>query len=116
MWDKLESIFQKLGIDYFRQGSFMPDEKLPDSLFTFWNANTPEMGFYDGEAHRAVWYWYVYFYTKNPSLIYSKMEEFITLAKEAGFVVEGKARDAPIDDENYCGRYVLIKYIEIYKE
>lgn len=114
MWSKLEEVFVALELPYFRQGSFSDDEELPESFFTFWNADTPEAGYYDNKAHSAVWFWYVNFYTKDASLLYTKLEQFITMAKEKGFITAGKPKDIASGEPNYLGRYVQIKYIEQY--
>jgi hypothetical protein len=116
MWEKLEPIFQELELPYSRQGSYEEDEDLPESFFTFWNMNTPESGFYDNHAHKAVWFWAVYFYTKNPALIYSKLDEFIKLAKEKGFISEGRGHDVASGVPDYSGRYIIVKYIDDYEE
>lgn len=116
MWSKLEPIFEELELPYSRQGSYEEAEELPESFFTFWNMDTPEEGFYDNDAHKAVWLWAVYFYTKNPALIYSKLEQFITLAKKAGFIAEGRGRDIASGIPDYNGRYVVVKYVEDYSE
>lgn len=114
MWTKLEEAFEEMGFPYSRQGSYEEDEELPSSFFTFWNADTPEDGFFDNEANRAVWVWYIYFYTKDPSYLYSKLEEFIRIAKSKGFIVEGKGKDLASGEPDYFGRYVSIRYIENY--
>lgn len=114
MWIKLEEVFKKTGLEYSRQGSYGEDDEYPESFFTFWNFDTPEEGFYDDEANRSVWYWQVYYYTKDPATLYSKMDEFVRLAKEAGFVVEGRGHDIPSDRPDYPGRMITIKYMEIY--
>lgn len=111
MWEKLEKVFEQIGLDYSRQGSYSDGREYPESFFTFWNADTPEQGFYDNKANETVWIWYVYFYTKNPSLLYAKLEELIKLLKENGFIVEGKGRDCPTDNPLYLGRYVVTKYV-----
>lgn len=114
MWTKLEEAFKEIGLEYARQGSYTDESKYPESFFTFWNADTPEGGFYDDKAHQAVWVWYIYFYTKDPSLIYSKLEDFIRIAKEKGFIPQGKPKDIASGEVNYLGRYVQMKYIEHY--
>ena len=117
MWSKLEEVFtdsRLSGIEYARQGSFDKNAQLPASFFTFWNADTPEGGFYDDEAHKAVWVWYIYFYTNDASLLYSKLEDFITIAKEKGFIAEGRPKDLASGEDGYSGRYIKIKYIENY--
>lgn len=114
MWSKLEEVFKEMGYPYARQGSFAEGETIPDSVFTFWNASTPEGAFYDDKANKAVWLWYVYFYTKQPELIYSAIDKFAELAKNKGFVVDGRANDIVSDEPNYFGRYLAIRWIEDY--
>lgn len=114
MWSKLEEAFEEVGLEYARQGSYTDESQYPESFFTFWNAGTPEGGFYDDKAHKAVWIWYVYFYTKDASLLYSKLEDLITILKEKGFIIEGKGQDVASGSPDYSGRYIKIKYIENY--
>lgn len=116
MWTKLEKVFERTGLEYARQGSYSDESEYPESFFTFWNYDTPEDGFFDNEAGRAIWFWKVYFYTNNPAILYSKMDEFIALAKEEGFVVEGRAHDIQSDRPDYPGRMITIKYIEVYEK
>lgn len=112
MWTKLEEVFEQIQLPYSRQGSFAEGETLPDSFFTFWNTDSPDEGFYDNKSHKNIWFWYVYFYTKNPAIMYSKIDEFITIAKDKGFMVDGKGKDIPSDVPDYLGRYVRVTYIE----
>lgn len=112
MWSKLESIFLELGLDYARQGSYAEDDVIPQSLFTFWNVSTPYNGFFDNKANKKIWVWQIYFYTKDANIIYSKLDDFISLAKREGFIVEGNGNDIPSDVPNYFGRMVRINYIE----
>ena len=117
MWSKLEEVFtdsRLSGVEYSRQGSYAEGVELPESFFTFWNADTPEQGFYDNKANSAVWYWMIYFYTKDATLLYSKLESLITILKEKGFIIEGKGQDLASGSPDYFGRYIKIKYIENY--
>lgn len=115
MWSKLEDVFRTMGLDYSRQGSYTDDREYPPSFFTFWNFDIPEDGFFDNEAHRAVWYWQICYYTRFPETLYSRMDEFTELAKAAGFIVEGRGEDVLSDRPDYPGRMVRIKYIEDYQ-
>lgn len=114
MWDKLEEVFEEIDLPYSRQGSYAEGDPLPASFFTFWNVDTPEDGFYDNKANCAVWYWYIYFYSKDINLVYSKLEDFITIAKEKGFIPQGRPKDIASGEPDYFGRYVQIKYVEKY--
>lgn len=114
MWSKLEEAFKEIGLEYARQGSYTDESIYPESFFTFWNAGTPEDGFYDDKAHKAVWIWYVYFYTKNASLLYSKLEDLIKILKEKGFIPQGRPKDIASGSPDFFGRYIEIKYVENY--
>ena len=111
-WEALEGILSATGCEYARQGSFSESENIPDTYFAFWNLDTPEDGFYDNNPTRAVWHWQVYLYTKDPSIMYSKMDELIALARQSGFVPDGRAWDIPTDEPGYVGRSVRLLYVE----
>lgn len=112
MWSKLEKVFEKMGLEYSRQGSYSDESEYPPSFFTFWNYDTPDEGFYDNESHRTVWYWQVYYYTRDPATLYSRMDEFIGLAEAEGFITEGRGEDIPSDRPDYPGRTIRIKFIQ----
>lgn len=114
MWSKLEPIFQAIGLDYSRQGSYESSEDYPASFFTFFNFDTPESGFFDNVANRAVWFWQIYYYTNDPATLYTQLDDFIARAKAVGFIVEGRGNDIPCDRPDYVGRMVRIKFIEKY--
>lgn len=112
MWAKLEECFNEINLPYSRQGSYTEDEELPETFFTFWNTDSPVEGFYDNNSHRNVWFWYVFLYTTDPALIYSKLDEFIIIAKKHGFMADGNGKDIPSDVPNYLGRYIRLTYVE----
>ena len=112
MWSKLEEVFKEIGLPYFRQGSFSDESEYPESFFTFWNPNTKDGAFYDDEAHKSEWHWNVYYYTNDPSTLYSRMEDFIEIAKEVGFIIEGRGFDVKSDRTDYPGRMIRIIYVE----
>ena len=107
---ELFALFEEIGLPYYRQGS-LSDADYDPSFFTFWNIDTPEGSFYDNEAHRYEEYIQVGFYTNDPELIYSQMDDFITRAKAKGFVIQGRAKDANADKKDYFGRVCYIRKI-----
>lgn len=111
-WEALEPILAATGYEYARQGSYAPETALPKSFLTFWNADTREDRFYDNAPHAAVWRWQVYFYTMDPSLMYSAMDALIESARAAGFVPEGRAEDIDAQEPGYVGRTVRLRYQE----
>ena len=112
MWSKLEEVFEEMGLPYSRQGSYGREDDIPESLFTFWNIKSPEKKFYDNKSNVIEWEWIVYFYTQDNSLLYTKMKEFIKMAKSKGFLIDGEGQDLPSDNPNYIGRYVVLTYVE----
>lgn len=107
---QLFALFDEMGLPYYRQGS-MSDEEYAPSFFTFWNIDSPNLQIRDNDARSFVEYVQVGFYTNDAKLIYSVMDDFIERAKEKGFVVEGRARDANADKDDYFGRLVYIRII-----
>lgn len=107
---KLFDLFEEIGLPYYRQGS-LSDEEYKPSFFTFWNIDTPNDSFYDNHETRYIEYVQVGFYTNDASKIYSVMDEFIEKAKAKGFVLQGRARDANADKDNYFGRVCYIRII-----
>lgn len=112
MWDKLEEVFDKIGLPYDRQGSYSDESEYPPSFFTFWNPTTSNDAFYDNVSNKAIWHWNVYYYTCEPHTLYSQMEEFIEIAKEVGFIVDGRGYDVHSDRPDYPGRMIRIIYVE----
>ena len=119
MMEELFSLFDEIGLPYYRQGS-MSDEDYAPSFFTFWNIDTPIDMFYDNEEHRAVQYIQVGFYTNDAEKIYSQLDgkpefkedgEFRKKAKAKGFVFEGRPKDANSGRDDYFGRVCYIRII-----
>lgn len=112
MWSKLEQVFNRIGLPYSRQGSYDEDATWPLSFFTFYNPNSNNQAFYDNKAHSSVWYWDVYYYTKDYGSLYTKMDELIDMAEEEGFTANGKGNDIDSERKDYAGRTVTLIYIE----
>lgn len=111
---ELFALFDEIGLSYFRQGS-MSDEDYKPSFFTYWNIDTPNESFYDNAEHSFITHAQIGFYTNNAKLLYSQLDEggeFYNKAKEKGFVLKGRAKDANADKKDYYGRvcYVMIKH------
>lgn len=107
MMQEVFKLLNKTALPYFRQGS-LADKEYPPSFFTFWNVDTPELSFYDNEGRRYNQITQICFYTNDANLIYSKMDEFVKLAKAAGFTCS-RPKDAPSDKANYSGRLVMLQ-------
>lgn len=115
MKKQLIELLSGFGYPVFLQGSMNDDEDYPPSFFTFWNFQTPEGAYYDNKATRAEWGFWVYFYSEDPELVDSVLEEAVKLLKENGWITDGKGEDAASDHETHTGRLVTCYYMETYK-
>ena len=111
-WEALEAVLSATGYEYARQGSYAEAGELPATFFTFWNLSTPEESFYDNQPTKKVWEWQIYLYTKDPALMYSLMDDTLSMARSAGFVLQGRARDIDSGEPGYVGRTATLLYVE----
>lgn len=112
MWKLVEEIFEELGLPYFRQGSLAPDAPYPSpSFYTFWCLDERFVADYDNRPAMKTYTWAIYSYTSDPSQIYTLLEAFVLKAIEKGFII-GERMDVDSDEPNYCGRYLVMSYIE----
>lgn len=109
----LESLGYKQGETIFQQGSFGQDEEYPESMFTFFNVDTPDDKFYDNKPTQAIWNFYLYFYSSNPTKLNTELERATTALKENGWIIGSrKGRDINSDVDTHKGRYTTVSYIE----
>lgn len=114
MKSDLIALLQTLGYPVFLQGSMNANEAYPDSFFTFWNFETPEAAFYDNDADRAVWGFWIYFYSVNPLLVETEPEKARKLLKQNEYILDGKANDIAVDRPTHTGAFFTIYKFENY--
>lgn len=114
MKEALIAILSTLGYPVFLQGSLQSTEAYPDSFFTFWNFQTPEAAFYDDEAGRAVWGFWIYFYSTSPLLVETEPEKARKALKANGYILEGKANDISVDKPTHTGTFFTCYVYENY--
>ena len=114
MKTELINLLKTFGFPVYRQGSMNREEDYPSSFFTFWNIETPEDKHYNNEAARAVWGFWVYLYSDDPSIVDAKLEEARKLLKSNDWIVEGKGEDVASDVETHTGRMFTCYKIENY--
>lgn len=116
MKEQLISLLETFGYDVYLQGSINPEEEYPDSFFTFWNFSTPEAAFYDDDAHRAVWGFWIYFYSVDPHLVETVSESARQLLKQNGWIPQGKPTDISVDKPTHTGAFFPVYVFENYDE
>lgn len=114
MKSDLIALLQTLGYPVFLQGTVNANAPYPDSFFTFWNPETPEAAFYDNDANRAVWAFWIFFYSTNPLLVETEPEKARKLLKQNGFILDGKANDVSVDRPTHTGAYFAVFKFENY--
>lgn len=114
MKKKLIEILENLNYPVFLQGSLNNEAEYPDTFFTFWNFETPESGFYDNGASKAVWGFWIYIYSNDPILVEMELEKARNLLKEAGYIASGKGEDVASDIDTHTGRMIEVYFIENY--
>ena len=95
-----------------QQGSMTDHDSYPDSFFTFWNNDVPSACHYDNEPSKYIWDFDLNFYSSNPELVNTKLEEAINELKKYGFIPNGKGHDVISDESTFTGRGINVIYEE----
>lgn len=110
MKDALISILESFGYPVRLQGSLAEDEAYPESFFTFWNNDSEDACHYDNKVRAWVWEFTIYFYSANPALTNTVLEEARQLLDAAGWIMSGKGYDVASDEPTHTGRAIDIMY------
>ena len=112
MRDELIEILEGLGYTAQLQGSLAKDESYPEAFFTIWNDDTPGAAFYDDDARRFEHAFTVYFYAEDPVLVAEMTSRVRQALRAAGWIVQGKGYDVPVDQPTHTGRAIDVIGIE----
>lgn len=113
MKKELRQLLKTFNFPVYQQGDLNDDDLYPTAFFTYWNAETDDLSFYNNDNHRTVWMFTVYFYCTNPDLTNSILLEARELLKKNGWIVLGKGYDVPSDEKTHTGRAIDVLYIEM---
>jgi len=116
MKEELYNLLITLGYPVFLQGTLQSTASYPDSFFTFWNFSTPEKQFYDDNAGRADWGFWIYFYSTSALLVETEPEKARKLLKQNGYILEGKAHDIGVDKPTHTGAFFTVYKFENYND
>jgi len=112
MKDLLISLLETFGYPVRLQGSLGEAEQYPDSFFTFWNNDSSDANHYDNEPVGYVWNFDVNFYSNNPTLVNTVLEQARCLLRNNGFIIGGKGHDVASDEITHTGRGMTALIIE----
>lgn len=115
--DKLVNTLKRMGyedgVTIFQQGEMGKEITYPNKFFTFFNIDTPDDGFYDNEPTKAIWSFYLFFYSNDPLEVKTELERATKELKTEGWIIGSrKGYDAPSDVETHTGRRTTIYFIE----
>lgn len=116
MKDNLITLLETLKYPVYLQGSINSLDDYPQSFFTYWNFDTPEAAFYNDDANRAVWGFWVYFYSVDPALVQSVPEAARKLLKQNDYILQGKANDITVDKPTHTGAMFTVYKFEEYPD
>lgn len=103
-------ILASIGYPVYLQGS-LSGADWPPSFFTIWTASE-DGPHYDNGPISTIWTIDINFYSIEPALVNTQLVEAKRLLRASGFIVGGKGRDVPSDEDNYSGRSITAYFIE----
>lgn len=115
MKGRLIELLETFKFPVFLQGSINDVNEYPDSFFTFWNFENPESEWYDDNAHRCVWGFWVYFYSTDPEKVERVTEQARQLLITSGWIAGGKPSDISTDKITHTGAFFTAYVFENYK-
>ena len=95
------------------QGTITKDEAYPASFFTIWNTETIDGHHYDNGPISVVWEFSIFFFSTDPTLVNTVLDEAIALLKTNGWIITGRGYDAPSDEASHTGRAFDALYIDL---
>ena len=110
--DKLIELLNSFGYPVRRQGSLIESEEYPNYFFTFWNNDSYDRSHYSNDASGVVYDFDVNFYSINPNMTYSILDEARILLKENGAIITGRGYDVASDEITHTGRGMRVLFIK----
>ena len=112
----LIGLLETFGFPVRLQGSIAETEKYPDSFFTFWNNSSSDWSHYNNRETGWVWNFDVNFYSIDPALVNTKLDEARALLKQNGWIIDGRGYDMATDEVTHTGRGMVVLYLEKYQQ
>ena len=112
MEDRLIEILEGFDYPVIRQGSLNENDKYPKSFFTFWNPDSSDNAHYDNSEYGIRWEFDVNFYSTDPLLTYTVLEQARVALKADGWIISGRGFDIDSDQATHTGRQIRAYYLE----
>lgn len=112
MEDILINLLSSFKYPVIRQGSLPPDEKYPDTFFTFWNNTETEISAYNNQTFSVVYNFDVNIYSNDPEKVYTLLRDARKLLKQNGWQAPERGHDLASDEITHTGRGIEVTYIQ----
>lgn len=112
IYEKITSTLASFGVPIREQGSYKPQEILPDTFITFLIINSPYVGFADNLPTSRITQIQISVYSTKPSIIQSADENIKSLMMPAGFM---RLSGRPLPFEHITGHYAWTSYYRLYE-
>ena len=117
MDDKLCKDLNSLNIPIRKQGSVGSEETYPSTFITFWNIDTPDSSFYEGQPTFADYTYDLTVSSNDPILKQEIFNQAVNLLLTSGWIIEKRrGRDTLSDVDTHTAIYTRIYYKYKYKE
>lgn len=112
MEDILINLLSSFKYPVIRQGSLPPDEKYPETFFTFWNNTETEISAYNNQTFSVVYNFDVNIYSNDPEKVYTLLRDARKLLKQNGWQAPERGHDLASDEITHTGRGIEVTYIK----
>lgn len=112
MKKKLIDLLESLKFPVFMQGALNEDEQYPDTFFTYWNFQDPDILHYDNVSHGSAWGFWVWVYSNDPEVVETTEKKVKSLLKSNGFIFSGSS-DTNSGRETHTGRMMTVYVMEV---
>ena len=111
--DRLLNALEPLGYQVLRQGTIGPDGECEDDLITYYIVDTMTERSYDNEPAITSWLIYITFYSYDAQLVEDERVRIVQTLRAAGFLPDGKGRDALSEDAGQTGWEMKFYFLEV---
>ena len=112
MEDILINLLSSFKYPVIRQGSLPPDEKYPETFFTFWNNTETEISAYNNQTFSVVYNFDVNIYSNDPEKVYTLLRDARKLLKQNGWQAPERGHDLASDEITHTGRGIEVTFIK----
>lgn len=113
--EEIFNIIEATGFPCWKMHEMPADTVYPSSFFTYLCEDAPFSEYYDNKPTAIIWTFAIGFYSDNPHLVNSEMNELIERLLSAGWIVDGAGEDVQSDEPTHTGRRIAAYKIDYFE-